>query len=278
MTKIDGLASDQIALLSAERLQKFIGITSTAEEALELHQCTLRIGASLMVALGTLEVALRNAISQNLTSHFESDTWLLEPPSGMIWRQPEKEQVKRALDSARRAEYAKLSQSEKAQLDTLAYPNGRPAGTSHAQRAKDRRSKIVVSQGKVIAQLTLYFWKKIYGPDYEQSLWRTTLKRTFPDKKVMRAEVAQNLEVIYQARNRLAHLEPMIGVRFERTVSAARYLVSRLGVDEPSGEAALAQLVEPDLRDAEQKRQNLEHKIRTYEATSAKSKVAEALD
>lgn len=88
-----------------------------------------------------------------------------------------------AVDSAKRAEYSKLSQAQKAALDALAYPAGRPANTSHLRRAKGRRRQLVVNEGKVIAELTLYFWKRLYGQEYDQSLWRTTLKRTFPDKK-----------------------------------------------------------------------------------------------
>ncbi|QCI78960.1 hypothetical protein E6W36_03225 [Hankyongella ginsenosidimutans] len=122
----------------------------------------------------------------------------------------------------------KIEPSGKGALDALAYPYGRPANTTHAKRAKDRRKRIPVSTGKVVAELTLYFWKRLYGPEYEQTLWRPTLKRTFPDKRIKRADIASNLENIYQARNRLAHHEPVLHKRFNDTISSLRYIIERL--------------------------------------------------
>ena len=176
-------------MLSAERLGALTALTGSAHTAIELHQETLRLGASLMNVTATVEIALRNSVCENLTQHFAVPNWLLQPPVWFQWRKPEKEKATTALDSARRAEYSKLNQAEKADLDALAYPNGRPPNTSHLKRAKDRRKQIVVSDGKVIAELTFYFWKRLYSPDYEQTLWRTSLKRTFPHKKLSRVTV-----------------------------------------------------------------------------------------
>ena len=78
--------------------------------------------------------------------------------------------VKKAIDSARRAEYSKMTQAQKGALDVLAYPGGRPSNISHLKRAIDRRRQIAVPDGKVIAETTLYFWKRLYSTDYEQNL------------------------------------------------------------------------------------------------------------
>src|SRR5690606_33438510 len=112
---------------------------------------TLVIGASLMNVIATVEIALRNAICANLSQHFGTPNWLIAPPAPFEWRATERDKGTKALDSARRAEYAKLNQQEKAALDALAYPNGRPANVSHAARAKARRNQILVSDGKIIA-------------------------------------------------------------------------------------------------------------------------------
>ena len=201
-------------LLSPERLAGLTILTGSAEAAIELHQATLQLGAALMNVTATIEIALRNAVAQNLSYHFGVPNWLQQPPVAFQWREPERKKIASAVDSAKRAGYSKLSQVEKAELDSLAYPGGRPAHVSHLKRAQDRRRHIVVTEGKVIAELTLYFWKRLYGPEYEQTLWRTTLKRTFPDKKLSRAEVAIHLENLYQSRNRLAHHEPVLHKRF----------------------------------------------------------------
>ncbi|MBV9051036.1 MAG: hypothetical protein JO196_01450 [Hyphomicrobiales bacterium] len=161
-------------LLSPERLGVLTKLTGSIRTAIELHQDTLRLGATLMNLTACIEIALRNAICENLGQFFGVPRWLLEPPNPFQWRLPEQDHVRKALDSARRAEYSKLSQAQKAALETLALPKGRPDHPSHLMRAQARRQHIVVTEGKVVAELTLYFWKRLYSSDYEQTLWKTS--------------------------------------------------------------------------------------------------------
>jgi hypothetical protein len=218
------LSEDDIAvlshMLSEERLNNLVLLTGSRKMAIELHQETLHVGASLMTVIAAVEIALRNTVCNNLTRHFGVPNWLLQPPVPFQWRGPEQKKVAMALDSARRAEYSKLNQSQKHGLDNMAYPKGRPPGRSHLDRAKDRRKQIHVSHDKVVSELTLYFWKRLYGPEYDQTLWRETLKRTFPYKKLARADIATKLEHIYQARNRIAHHEPVLHKRFYDTMNS----------------------------------------------------------
>lgn len=234
-------------LLSPERLKTLTKLTGSAEAAIKLHQETLRLGASLMYITATVEIALRNAASENLGHFFAVPNWLSQPPITFGWRQLEKNKIKAAIESARRAEYAKLSQAEKGILDQLAYPNGRPPSLSHARRAKDRQARITVSEGKVIAELTLFFWKRLFSQDYEQSLWKTTLKRMFPNKSLTRSEVAKHLERIYQSRNRLAHHETVIHDRFRDTLTSINFVVTNLEAPRPSNDRPLMKLLENDL-------------------------------
>lgn len=241
------LQDDDVAmltvLLSPERLGTLTQLTGSARTAIELHQETLSLGASLMNVTAVVEIALRNAISENLTQHFGTADWLLRPPAPFQWKEPEKKKILLGLDSARRAEYSKLTQAEKHALDSNAFPGGFPAQLSHLRRAQKRREQIVVTNGKVIAELTLYFWKRLYGPEYEQSLWRTSLKKTFPYKKLKRADIANNLEHIYQSRNRLAHHEPVLHKRFTDTMNSIRFVIENLAAQTPNNNTPLARLV-----------------------------------
>jgi hypothetical protein len=236
-----------VRLLSAERLNALKTLTGSDSEAIELHQETLRLGAALMHITATIEIALRNSVCENLNHYFAVPNWLTQTPVQFQWRAPERQKIEQAWDSARRAEYSKMSQAEKGALDALAYPNGRPPNTSHLKRTKDRRKRIIVSEGKVVAELTLYFWKRLYGPEYDQTLWRTTLKRTFPNKKLTRAEIAVKLEQIYQSRNRLAHHEPVLHKRFNDTVAAISFVAQHLETATPNSTTPLAKLIEEDL-------------------------------
>jgi hypothetical protein len=251
-------------MLSAERLQTLKTLTGSLRQAIEIHQDTLRVGASLMTVIATIEIALRNTVCENLTRHFGVANWLRQPPVPFHWRAPELKKVSMAHDSARRAEYSKFSQTEKHALDALAYPTGRPPSKSHLDRARDRRKNIAVSDGNVIAELTLYFWKRLYGPEYEQALWRTSLKRTFPYKKLSRADVAVQLEHIYQARNRLAHHEPVLHGRFADTIRAIKFVVQHLETAQPREATPLANLLATDLANAIAQAETLHTRLRAF--------------
>ncbi|RVH69209.1 hypothetical protein CN198_14200 [Sinorhizobium meliloti] len=104
-------------LLSPERLGKLHELTGNSRAAIELHQKTLRLGADLMNIIAVIEIALRNSICDNLGQHFGQAGWLLDPPAPFKWKDSEEGKITQALDSARRAEYSKLSQADKHALD-----------------------------------------------------------------------------------------------------------------------------------------------------------------
>ena len=251
-------------LLSPERLGKLTQLTGSAEQAIELHQETLRLGAALMNVTAVVEIALRNAVCENLSHHFAVANWLIQPPVPFQWLSEEQGKITKALDSARRAKYSKMTQAEKAALDALAYPNGRPVGTAHLARARARRRHIPVTDGQVIAEVTLYFWKRLYGPEYDQTLWRTTLKRTFPNKSLTRARVAEQLEHIYQSRNRLAHHEPVVHERFIETMAGIEFMIQNLGLRTPDPNSALAILLAGEIADVKAKAEALHARLAAF--------------
>jgi hypothetical protein len=121
-----------------------------------------------------------------------------------------------------------------------------------------------VSDGKVIAETTFYFWKRLYSADYEQTLWRPTLKRTFPNKKMKRAQVAEHLECIYQARNRLAHHEPVLHKRFRDAIVGIEFLCENLGVPVPSQNTPLAKLIATSLDQVKEEAQQLHDRLASF--------------
>lgn len=251
-------------LLSPERLGALNQLTGNVKSAIELHQETLKLGAALMNVTASIEIALRNAICENLGTHFGVAGWLLNPPAPFQWKEPEKKKIALALESARRAEYSKLSQADKHALDALAFPNGKPANLSHLGRAKARRAHLPVTDGKMVAELTFYIWKRLCGPDYEHTLWKPTLKRVFPHKKIMRSEIADHLENLYQARNRLAHHEPVLHGRFNDAVAAIKFVVRHLQATPPSDTTPLAMLIADDLAAVEAQAAALHTKLDSF--------------
>ena len=55
------------------------------------------------------------------------------------------------------------------------------------------------------------------------------------------------MEVLYIARNRLAHHEPVINGRLRRTVEAVEFIASNLFEKSPSQNAILMKMLRPDL-------------------------------
>jgi hypothetical protein len=251
-------------LLSPERLASLTSLTGSTRTAIELHQETLNLSAGLMNVIASVELALRNTVCENLTVFFGSPGWLTHPPAPFQWRKMENSNAQKALESARRSSYSKMTQAAKAGLDARAFPHGRPANTSHLQRATLRRRQITVSDGKVIAELTFYFWKRLYSPDYDQTLWRTTLKRTFPNKRTTRAQVADRLEDIYQARNRLAHHEPVLHKRFNDAIAAIEFVSQNLGVAVPNHETPLAKLIAENIDQVKEKARQLHDRLDSF--------------
>lgn len=247
---MDHLEDDELEaialLLSSDRLHRFRALAGSTRVAITLHQQTLQLGGSLMSVTAVLEIALRNAVCDRLTLHFQTENWLLKPPPVFAWRDEERRRIVMAVRAAQRTQYAKLDASQKRQLDEVAFRRGVPAGISHEHRSGARQKAIGIPAGQVIAQLTLYFWKRLFSVDYDHSLWKPALKRIFPGKQVTRAAVAANLESIYQTRNRIAHHEPVYGNRLDDTLDAIDFIAAQLGAARSDGRTPLSKMLEKE--------------------------------
>lgn len=220
-------------------------LTNSLEDAIELHQATMSLGVAISAVTGAIEIGLRNAIFHEAGTDFARENWLTDPPDGVSWAPLEVLAIKKAIANARRSAYSKLSGSEKAKLDAVAFPRGLPPSIKHRKLAQHRQGTIQVSEGQIVAQLTLHFWKRLFSDHYERTLWKRSLKRIFPNKTYQRAHVAAPLETIYEVRNRLAHHEPVFGKRLEASLEAIDFILENMGSVTPSPEAPLAKLIMP---------------------------------
>lgn len=235
------------SLISPERLATFMAITGTERDAVAMHSLSMALNASLSPVLGVIEVALRNNICERLRTAFGEPDWLANPPAPFKWHGEEKSAIKTATTRARRAVYMKLSGAEKKALDAQAYPDGVPEGTTHEERSKARQRAIVVTSGQVIAQITFHFWKRLVSGDYEATLWQRALKRMFPDKSLKRGPIATQFEVLYQARNRIAHHEPIHGARLTKVREAITFIAQRFEAETPDPDGILVKMLAPHI-------------------------------
>lgn len=220
-----------IELISAERLNTYRELTGSEKQAIALHNHTLQLASSLMSMIALLELALRNTTNQRLIEDFGDGEWLLPSSSTLPLRPQEQRMISKAHSHAQRAMYAKLSYKEKAALDSRAFPNGVPTAITHSKKVKARQALFEVSHGQVISQTTIAFWKRLYSNDYENDLWKPSLKRVFPNKKLKRSQISKSLESIYAARNRVAHHEPVYGLRLEQTMDALTLIRNSIGAN-----------------------------------------------
>ena len=252
------------AFLSGERLATFQTITGSTREAILLHQQMLQFGTTLMSVTAIIEIAVRNAICERITSLLGGGGWLRTPPVPFVWDGAEKSKIGQAEASARKAAYAKMTHGMKKSLDPAAFPNGVPPGHTHEEISKARQKTITVADGQVIAQLTMAFWKRLFSTEYEYTLWDRSLKHIFPDKQLKRAHVAVQFEEIYQARNRIAHHEPIYDKRLERVLTAVNFVVEKFGTTDATGKTPLAKLLDDDLKILLDEATALEEKINTF--------------
>lgn len=236
----------EIALfVSSERLAAFHTITGSERDAIILHQQVLAVGSALAPILAIFEISLRNTVCEQLRTAFGIPGWLKTPPPPFVWGDEEKNKIRDAERHAQRASYAKLTNIQKRALDDIAYPRGVPDNAKHETRVKARQKAIQVTSGQVVAQLTLYFWKRLFSDDYEKTLWKRSLRQIFPNKRLERADVSKHLEVLYQARNRVAHHEPIYDDRLAEVLVAVEFVSQNFRSRRPSDDTPLAKLLRP---------------------------------
>jgi len=216
-------------IISAERLKTYEKLTDRQERAIALHNHTLKLGTSLMAAIAMLELSLRNSVNQRLIDDFCDPEWVRPESSKLPLKESERKAIKDATSRAQKAAYAKLSSQQNRDLDAPAFPNGVPSGTIHKAKVKKRQAELAVSHGQVISQMNFFFWKRLFSRGYEESLWKPSLKKVFPNKKIKRSEISPALATVYAVRNRVAHHEPVYGKRLSDAMKALEYLRNTLG-------------------------------------------------
>lgn len=236
----------EIALfISSERLAAFRAIAGNERDAILIHQQVLAVGTGLAAVIAVIEIALRNTVCEHLRSAFGIPGWLQAPPAPFTWGDEEASKIKEAERHAQRACYAKLNNTQKRALDLIAYPAGVPVNIKHEKRVKARQKAIQVSSGQIVAQLTVYFWKRLFSDDYQDTLWKRSLRQIFPNKRIDRADVSKHFEVLYQARNRVAHHEPVYGERLDETLAAVEFICLNFQSRRPSDATPLCKLIRP---------------------------------
>ncbi len=196
--------ADLRKLLSPGRFDRYAQAAGGPDRAVELYVWNNRIGGALHETLGQFEVILRNALDQQLAEYHRrrlngDGYWCPDP--AMPWANPTR--TGRTIDEAR----------ERA-----------TAGWRFPE-----------VHGKVVAELSLGFWRFLLARPSQMTLWSPALRHAFPHMTRARREaVYDRVDQLHELRNRVAHHEPI-----HRADLAARYaeLVQVAGWIDPAAAA-----------------------------------------
>ena len=164
-------------LLTAERMGSYFQASSgDLLGAFALYEWNMTASAAIMHTVGMVEVLVRNALDRNLTA------WMERKEPGSDWLDL------RALDDRARSDIA------------------------DARRRASQRNN-ASTHGKVIAELSLGFWRYLVASRYLTSLWIPAAQGAFPlgssDAGMRRSQVESSLKSLHFVRNRAAHHEPI---------------------------------------------------------------------
>jgi len=163
--------------LSAERLGPYrAAVGGDLAKAVALYEWNRTMSAAFGATLADLEVIVRNSMHDQLTAWSTrthgKPRWYLDPA--------------KLLNDEATKDIAKARQR--------ATINGRPE-----------------TAGRVVAELSLGFWRYLLASRYERTLWLPALRPAFPHFKGIRRHLEQQIRPLHLLRNRVAHHEPIHG-------------------------------------------------------------------
>ena len=164
-------------LLTAERMGSYFAESKgDLDGAFQLYEWNMAVSAAVMHLTGMVEVVVRNALDKQL----------------QVWA---------------------IAQRGRSWLD-LAPLDGR--GKADIVKAHERATgfgRFPEVHGKVVAELSLGFWRFLVAKRYLTSLWLPVLAAAFPagpaDLGERRRAVEDRLKRLMEVRNRAAHHEPI---------------------------------------------------------------------
>lgn len=162
--------------VSSPRLAPYVGVTSSADQALALYSWNLQLAAALMLSLHMFEICLRNRLATYLTTKY-GPNW---PYSTAALRQ--------------------MTGSDRRRITLLIAD----LQTSHRGRAP--------TVDEIIAHISLGFWASLLTRSYSVPLgWHGPgLRIMYPNDPTMDQPTAYRLaNSLRVLRNRIAHHEPV---------------------------------------------------------------------
>lgn len=164
--------------LTSERLGSYmVAADGDLELAFTLYEWNMRASAAVLTTTGMVEVLVRNALDEQLMG------WARDRHQGRSWFDAA------PLDQQGRNDVAK------------------------ARERASRHGRTPEVHGKVVAELSLGFWRYLVASRYLTSMWIPATHAAFPhgaqDLRRRRSDTETRLQRLLFVRNRAAHHEPI---------------------------------------------------------------------
>ena len=196
-----GFHEEVMRCLSADRMRPYLSASGgVSDRALRLYQWNIRVSAALFELLATVEVVVRNALHEQLT------TWNSENFADGNWFE-------------NRHGYL-LPRTVAVILDT---------------EGRIRRECLVRGETTLLTMLPFGFWRYLLSNRYRTTLWPFATRNAFPH--LARSDAPKLFKAMAQLhvlRNRVAHHEPI-----HRRDLAADYAACRFVLGAVSPEVAV---------------------------------------
>ncbi|MFD9814208.1 hypothetical protein [Streptomyces sp. NPDC059080] len=167
---IERLPEWLVRALSQPRLSRYIvAAQGTSLAAVRLYWWNVEVCSSLYGPLHCLELALRNALHDQLSRKYGRSDWWEEAP----------------LDR----------QAKRLVLE--------------ATRKCERRGAVSITPDSIVAELSFGFWASLLSRGYDRGLWVPTLHKAFPYLDQPRRRLHDGLTSLVLLRNRIMHHEPV---------------------------------------------------------------------
>lgn len=215
-----------ISAISDDRFGSYLRAAGgNRSKGLHLYHWNMRASAAIYETLHIVEIALRNTIDEQFSIWNQTQTnrttgkrrsahWLLDP-APLLERIVRKDKIAEATERARK----------------------------HIQRRRvSHRSGQTPEHCDILAQLMFGTWRFALKapagrrPDPGSALlWRDVLPNAFPNMTRTPRELVVDVTRIYEARNRIAHLEPMLdSQQVQEVYDAVERVLGDIGAFLPS--------------------------------------------
>lgn len=212
--------------LSNPRLAPYTAEAGTTTGAIKLYRWNLELSGALHEALGVVEVVLRNAIDRELQIWNTSRPTLPgNAPYGTNWVEHPARPLEGILNPRGRGSQPK---------STYDSAFDRARADSNFRDPSHPRHGASPNHDDIVAHITFGTWVKLLpnrrdrqgqiGPGPQRGLWNNALRHSFPHQSDPLV-IARWVTRLHRLRNRIAHVEPLLGtdvISYHR--SAARLL------------------------------------------------------